>query len=398
MDKLSIVEALDSYFPNFDGPVHVVSNYSKSFNKRNDVEVNIIVPKYKKYKDENSSNILRVASIAGPENYQIAVPEFDTKIKKFFKDNKIDIIHIHSPFTMGRYLAKLGKKLGIPTIFTFHTKFKSDFERVLKNKNLQKFMMNYIMKTIKMCDYVLTVSDGAAETLREYGYKGKIEVVRNGTDLVQPDNIEELIDIINKKYNIADEKNVFLSVGRIVENKRLDVSIQALKLVKEKGYKFKFLIVGAGDYEKQLKDLVKKLGLEEDVIFTGKIMDRKLLSAHYLRSDLFLFPSTFDTASLAPIEAAALKLPTLMTLGCSTAEIINENVNGYLAKESDFEDWADKIIYVINNKEKLTEVKENAFNQVYRTWDDVTDEILKKYKEYIEDYKLSHNNNGKHKK
>lgn len=385
--KLSIIQSLDAFYPHFDGPVQVVTNYCRSMTKNPNHTVKVVVPRYPNYKDTLPFDIYRTKSIGKKTGYRMATPGRDRKLKKFFKENKVDIIHYHSPFTVGRFFNKIGKKHHIPTVFTFHTKFKSDFERMLKLKSLQNFMMRYIMKTINNCDYVLTVSNGAADTLREYGYKGKIEVVRNGTDLTCPENAEELVEKVNETYGIKDEKNVFLSVGRIVSNKRLDVPLQALKIVKEKGYDFKFLIVGAGDYENELKKLVQKLSLSDNVIFTGKVMDRPFLSAHYLRSDLFLFPSTFDTASLAPIEAAAMKLPTLMTEGCATAEIINANVNGLLAKEEDFEDWAEKIIYAIENKEKMAKMKEAAFKEVYRSWDNVCEEIVAKYQEYIDDYK-----------
>jgi glycosyltransferase involved in cell wall biosynthesis len=114
-------------------------------------------------------------------------------------------------------------------------------------------------------------------------------------------------------------------------------------------------------------------------------MDRQLLAGYYLRSDLFLFPSTFDTASLAPIEASALKLPTLMTKGCSTAEIITDNQNGFL-EIGDSNAWADKILDIISDKKKLLEVKEKAYTEVYKTWDQVVDEMRKFYTFAIEDY------------
>ena len=108
-------------------------------------------------------------------------------------------------------------------------------------------------------------------------------------------------------------------------------------------------------------------------------MDRELLSAVYLRSDLFMFPSIFDTASLAPIEAASMGVPTLMTLGCSTAEIITDEQNGLLA-EADKELWADKIISILTDNKKLNKLKENCKKEVYRSWASVVDEVYEFYK------------------
>ena len=379
---MRVLEVLDSYYPKFDGPNLVITSYANSFLKDNDVECEVAVPRYPKYKDNQKFKVNRVRSIKGPEGYTVALPNLDCKLKKYLKEKNFDIIHIHSPFTMCKFFTKYGKKHNIPTIFTFHTKFKEDFERKLKSKCLQNFMMKYILKNINNADYVTSVSNGAAECLKEYGYKKQIDVIRNGTDLVYPENAEELIKEVNEKYNLNNQKSVFLSVGRIVENKKLQQAIKALKIVKEKGYDFKYLIVGSGTYEQKLKDLVKENNLQDNVIFTGKIMDRKFLSGIYLRADLFMLPSTFDTASLAPIEAAALKVPSLLNKGCSTAEIITDNRNGFLAEESE-EAWAEKIIEIINNND-LNLVKENAYKEVYKTWDSVALEVKAYYQNILQ--------------
>lgn len=381
--KLRVLEVLDCYYPKFDGPCLVITSYAKSFVKMG-IDARVVVPRFPNYEDNQPFEVVRVKSMPSKEGYRAGLPSCDRKLKKFLKENKFDIIHIHSPFTMCSYFTKYGKKNNIPTIFTFHTKYKEDFERTLKLKCLQNFMMRYIMKNINKADYVWTVSDGSADCLREYGYKKDIKVIRNGTDLVYPDNDAELIKQTNDKYNLKPNDMVFLSVGRIVENKKLQLALRALKIVADKGLKFKYLIVGAGSYEEQLKKLVADLQLQDYVVFTGKIMDRNLLSAVYLRANLFIFASTFDTASLAPIEAAALKLPSLMNKDCSTAEIITDNVNGYLAEESP-EAWAEKILEITKDKSKLKAMKEITYKEVYKSWDSVAEEVYKSYKNIIKE-------------
>lgn len=385
MKELKVLEVLDCYYPKFDGPCLVVTSYSNSLLKQ-DVDVKVAVPRFPKYQDNQKFEVFRTKSMASKEGYRCALPGSDGKLKKFLKENKFDIIHIHSPFTMCKFFTKYGKKNNIPTIFTFHTKYREDFERVLKSKFLQNFMMKYIMKNINNADYVWTVSNGAADCLKEYGYKKDIKVIRNGTDLEYPTNSKKLITTVNAKYSLKDDEFVFLSVGRIVENKKLQLALKAMKIVSDKGFKFKYLIVGDGSYVEQLKDLVKELNISDKVIFTGKIMDRELLSAHYLRANLFVFPSTFDTASLAPIEAAAMKLPTLMNKGCSTAEILTDNINGFLAEENECA-WADKILELLQDNKKLADAKELAFKQVYRTWDSVAEEVLDNYNKIINERK-----------
>ncbi len=386
--KIRVLEVLDTYFPVFDGPTVLVSNYGKSMSKRDDIEVELLVPKFKGYVDTDPFKVNRIASVGAQENYRSAIPFINGKAKKVIKSkgNPFDVVHAHSPFLLGRYAIKKAKKYKIPSIITLHTCFHEEYDRLLKWKPLRKFMMNFTLKSFNRADYVICVSDQTVETLKSYGYKGKAYVIRNGTDLTYPENAGELIEKVNEKENLAGEENVFLSVGRIVENKKLDLCLDALKVLKDEGVKFKYLIVGSGSWEDKLKEKVEKYQMQDCVVFTGKIMDRKLLAGYYLRSDLFLFPSTFDTASLAPIEASALKLPTLMTKGCSTAEIITDDQNGYL-EIGDANAWAEKIKQIISNKEKLLQTKQKAYEEVYKTWDDVVEEIRNFYIWAIEDYK-----------
>ncbi len=385
-NKIKVMEVLDTYFPNFDGPTILVSNLSRCMTERGDTKVEITVPKYPKYKDNEPFKVHRILSFPVAEKYRCALPGIDKSgIKALIdKDDPFDVVHAHSPFALGYHSIKAAKKRGIPSIITLHTRYHEDFGRILSWKPLRKIMMWYIMRPFYKADRVICVSDGTVKTIREYGYKGNVKVIRNGTDLVYPANYEELRNRVAELHGLNDENNVFLSVGRIVENKKLDLAVKALKILKDRGVKFKYIIVGSGSYEKKLKEHVAEAGLNDCVLFVGKVMDRNLLSGYYLVSDLFLFPSTFDTASLAPIEAAAMKLPSVMTEGCSTAEIISDGRNGFLAQENATA-WADKIQEIIARKEVLKDIKENVYKEVYRSWDSVAEELRNYYLQVIEE-------------
>ena len=241
------------------------------------------------------------------------------------------------------------------------------------------------MKVYNKADSVWTVNDSSCQILRDYGYKGKIEVVRNGTDLKYPENATELINKVNELHNLEGQKNVFIFVGRIAMYKNLGLMAEALKILNDNGEDFKMLIIGDGFDMEKFKKMVEDLGLKEKFIFTGSVKDRQLLQGYYLRSDLFLFPSTFDTSSLVPIEAAAHKLPTLLIKGSYTAESIVGDKNGFLAEENP-KAYADKIKEIISNPELLNAVAEECHVSVYRSWEMVAKEVLEKYKEIIKEY------------
>lgn len=388
---MKIAILTDSYYPSFDGVINVVQNYMRNLGKDNDCT--LIAPKYPKkwkYVESDEFRVIRCKSLPGVEGYRLAVPQFDRKLFKFLKDEKFDLIHVHSPFGLGKYAIKVGKKLGIPVVATLHTKYYDDIYRVVHMKWLTKIVLKNLMKVYNKADSAWTVSQGAKKVMGgDYGVKRPIEVVYNGTDLVYPENAKELAENVDKKHNLYGKKNVFLFVGRLALYKNLELILKSLKVLKDKGVDFTMLFVGAGFDEQKIKETSTKLGLDKNVIFVGRINDRTELAGYYLRADLFLFPSLFDTNGLVSIEAAAHKLPTLMIENTCAAENVIDGQNGFLAKNS-VESYSQKLLEIVANAKNLKDVGENAYKTIYRSWNDVTAEVFEKYKKIVADYKKSH--------
>ena len=242
------------------------------------------------------------------------------------------------------------------------------------------------MQVYKKADSVWTVTEANKQTLRKYGYKGDIEVVRNGTDFIYPENDKELFERIDKLHNLGGQKNVFLFVGRMAMYKNLKLLCDSLKILKDSGADFKMLFVGGGFDLEKLKKYIVKLNIEDRCILTGEVKDRELLQAYYVRSDLFLFPSVFDTSGIVTIEAAAHKKASVLIKNSCSAELAVEGENGFLCEENP-ESYADKLKFLCENSELCKTAGENAYKTMYRTWDDVAKEVIEKYKQIIENYK-----------
>lgn len=388
MADIKICELVDTYYPTVDGAINVVKQYCEMLNQR--VVCKIAAPKANKkdeYVDNESFEVIRCASFEAPEKYRSAMPNVDAEFVQKIVEEKFDILHAQTPFAMGRFAVKIGKKLKIPVIATLHTQYHLDFERVLKgSKPLTKFMVNYISKVYKNADSVWTVSNKACEFLRDYGYKGNIEVVRNGTEYSYPENASELIEKVNKIHGLKGQNNVFIFVGRMAWYKNIGMICDALEKVKASGKDFKMLFVGGGFDLERLKKYAKKVGVYERMIFTGEVKDRKLLQGYYLRSDLMLFPSIFDTAGVVKVEAAAHKKAGIFIKGSCSAELVEDKINGFLCEES-VDSLTNAILDVIDRKYYLKEIGEKAYETLYKSWDMLADEVLEKYQKVIEEYK-----------
>ena len=377
---MKILLVIDSFFPNVDGPNVVVASVAGTLNKNGAAECELLVPSYPEKIGIDGLKITRCKSLPSNEDYRMSVPAFDRKIKKLIKNGGFDVIHIHSPFPLGRYARKLGKKYGIPVIFTMHTKFKDEFERRLKFKPLISFMMKYIMGCINKCDYVTTVSEGAVNTLKEYGYKrcGDVEVIRNATNM--PKNAADLqtAEKLRKIFS-PDGEFVFLYVGRLAQTKNIQFSLKVLAAVKERGYtNFRFVIVGDGDYGKTLKKLAADLNLTDNVYFTGKISDKNLIACYYKAGDLFMFPSDFDTAGIVILEAAANSLASAVFEGSCAAEPVTDRENGFVF-ERDEKGWVEGIIKILDNPSLAKRAGESALNGIYTDWNGVSGQYLALY-------------------
>ena len=118
------------------------------------------------------------------------------------------------------------------------------------------------------------------------------------------------------------------------------------------------------------------------MLLVGKIEDRIELASIYKRADLFLFPSVYDASSLVQIESASQKTPGVFLKNTATSSTITDNVNGFLSEET-VGAYSDKIIEVMGNKELYKKVSNNAYYDLYRTWDEAVDEIYEIYKDLI---------------
>ena len=145
------------------------------------------------------------------------------------------------------------------------------------------------------------------------------------------------------------------------------------------------LFVGSGPDYNQLKKRIEDYHMTEDVIMTGKVMDRELLKAIYYRATLFLFPSLFDSSSLVQIEAASQETPTIFIEGSVTSDTVENNVNGFTEKE-DVQLFADRIEEILSNEELYKKVQQGAKNDLAKSWKDISKETYQFYLEMIESY------------
>ena len=382
--KLNIGLFVDAFLPYIDGVVMVVDNYAKHLNNLGTVYVVCPAPTDKNYKHDKPYRILNCKSLNIPiVNVNYSRPKKDKEFLKKLDALDLDIIHVHTPFAMGALGVKTAQRKGIPLIATLHSQYKKDFKRFARLDFIVDKLLKRVMKVFNACDEVWTFNSACESTLYEYGYKGKCRLIPNATDMTPVPDIGEQIEKADAEYGLAGVENVFIFVGRLYKAKNNSFSLKALARLKERGFtNFKFLIVGAGENERKLRKLIKKLNLGGNVVFTGLVKDRAKLGGLLARSDLFLFPSLYDMSSLVQIEAACYKTPVLFLEGANTASAVIDGVNGFVGP-NDLQAFANKIADVMKNRQKLKDAGERANKDLYITWDKLAEKIYGRYTELI---------------
>ncbi len=384
--KKTIVYFNDTYYPIIDGVIKVVENYARIMSERYNVV--LIVPNHKGMSpdDEDFLIIGSNAIFFSFVNYDLAFPAFDRYLSNALNHLRIDIIHAHSPFTLGKYASKLAKKRKVPFVMTIHSQFRQDFKRYLKTDTLTEYALSKLIKVFNKSTEVWAMHHSAEDMIRDYGYRGRIYHMPNATDFKTTRTKEELSSSLNQKYSLSKDLPVFLFVGRLIEQKNIFFIVDSLKTLKDNGLDFKMFFVGNGPDEDRLKEKVIKLDLCDRVIFTGRIEDREELAEYYARSDLFLFPSVYDTSSIVQIEAATLNTPVVFLKDTITSATVTDKVNGFIAERS-VEDFARVVQEAITDKELLLTVSENAHRDLYLTWEMLANRVADRYEYLIEENK-----------
>jgi len=240
-------------------------------------------------------------------------------------------------------------------------------------KITQKLARDYGIKFYDQMDCVITPSTHTKNMLKKAGLKSPVFVVSNGIDLnlFTANKEKERVKKIRETYNT---NHLILHVGRISKERNIDKIIYAAPLVIKKFPDAKFLIVGNGPELNKLKDLAKKLNIENNTIFTGKI-EQKELPYFYTAADVFVTPSTIDTQGLVVLESLVCGTPVVAANAKALPELIKENETGFLFKYDNIEMLSEKVIKILednkirkkfsDNGKKLAE-KHNIYKSVDR--------------------------------
>lgn len=384
----------DAYTPLVDGVVKSIILYKKEMENLGH-NVYIFAPQKIKSKskikfkwdikdDERTFRFKAIDSVFIP-GYPLSIP-ISFKASKKIPKLKLDIVHCHTPITLGMLGDIVALFQNIPKVYTYHTYYPEYADHYIKlgkfktKKAVQKFDVFYCNRS----DRVIVPSLKLEKILSDWGVESPIDVLPTGIDPGEFTGASG--KKFREKYNIEDNQKILLFVGRLGQEKNIEFLIDAVKKAKEKNKNIILFIVGDGNHNKELQTKVKELDLKKYIKFTGFLSREETLDA-FAGSDIFVFASKTDTQGLVILEAAYTGKPIIMIEDPGLGDIVKNNENGFLVPE-DVDIFADRINLLLNDNELYASMSANSKKIAENiTINEQADKLLNIYKEVINDYK-----------
>ncbi|MEI7905032.1 MAG: glycosyltransferase [Candidatus Firestonebacteria bacterium] len=386
----------DDYLPSTDGAVTSIMSYTKEFRKLGH-RVYIPCPSYPdlndpsvEYKD-NEPDIIRYKSRPAPfpPKYRMTLT-WQTKID--WRPWNLDIVHSQSPFPLGYHGLTWARRLGIPAINTYHTLY-PEYVNTYVNKKLVKKPLSFITKmfskwVLNKFDLVISPSPQMAGDLVKYGVTKPIEVMPTGID-IDRFKVNYSGDAFRQKYGIKKDEKMLLCMCRLGREKNVNFLIEAMPVLLKQVPNAKLVICGEGVAKPELEAQVRKLGIENKVIFLGFLNREDWVNA-YAAEDVFAFASKTETQGLVLLEAMYFNKPAVCIGEMGVIDVLegfDKQRGGFLTKD-DVNDFSAKIASLLTDKALYDKkAKEGHEKAMEMSSENMARKMLKIYERVIEEHK-----------
>lgn len=368
----------DSFFPSVDGVSAVCQSYARYFPQEG-IQCRVFAPAFPGC---TFPATVPIHSIPLPKGFQyrLALPFADSELRRCEQTFSPDIIHVHTPFSVGWRALYAAHQLSVPLVASFHTNYRADFLRALHAPWAIRPLLQGIRAFYAAADEVWTMNPASAAMLRSYGYHGSIWFLPHGTTLHDPSEDSICKSAVLQQLHPDTSRLIFLFVGQIIRQKNIAQMLKAFALLRGR-LDFQMYFVGKGRDLEAFTALSKSLGIADQVTFTGYLSDQ-MVRGLYLLSDLFVFPSPYDTAGLVISEAASAGLPALVLRGSGAASGIHDHVNGFLCEDCPFS-IAQAIWAACSDHSLLKRCGDAARQSLVFSWPDICRRAAKRYRALI---------------
>ena len=308
------------------------------------------------------------------DDKEIHLQEFKIKLEENFELENFDIIHAHY-WLSGLIAKQISEEKNIPYVFSSHS--------------LGVFLEGYNKERVD-CEKMVMTSSNFVTASSHYEH-----VMISENYKIDENKIKKITPGLDRKIFTPDlnlpRENIFLSIGRIQEQKRQLETIKFLNNFRKIDNNFLCYFIGGpsgksgDDYLAELKESVKEFNLESHVEFLGNLPQTKIKD-FMNKSKLLIHTSQYETFGLVAIEANSMGVPILSINTGSLIEIIENNKNGYFAEDFLDIDANNFVKNLINDDDYFNMVMIDCIQKSEKyNWNTTADSLFKTY----QDVKLS---------
>lgn len=362
----------DTFLPQINGVSNTLEKLGDYLSGKN-IEHMFFAPDYnEKIISPANSPVTRFKSISLPfyPECRLSLPLY-ANLCRIADKFQPTIIHLTDPFGIGLAGLRYAKDRDIPIVSSFHT----NFDVYLKYYNLEYlediiwgfFKWFHGFSKLNLCP--------SQDTLKVLEAKG-IENLSIWSRGIDRDKFNPNQRSLNLRYRLeANDKIVFLYVGRMAAEKDLDILLDSIDIVNSRyGDKAQFVFVGDGPYAKSIKERSY-----DNVVFTGYLKNKEL-SEMYASADVFVFPSSTETFGNVVLEAMASGLPVIAVNSGGVKENVFNDYNGLMCTPRDTESFAKAIIRLIEDQQLKETLAANAReHSAVKSWSRIFDQLVLDY-------------------
>ena len=317
------------------------------------------------YQFDENKTVLRIPGLPiGFYDYRVTTI-YPVRALNIIMKWKLDVIHSHTEFSVGTFARIIARQFNIPLVHTYHTMYEDYTHYITKGyfNNSSKKIVEYLSKFY--CDK--TANELIVPTKKTYDlFKKKydvnknihiiptgIEIDRFYTENIDPKKIEKL----RKKLNLNKDDINIVYVGRLAEEKNVDLLLDGHKEIVDKKKNVNLIIVGDGPDIDKYKEKAKKLGIIDHVIFTGKVPWEEV-PLYYHLGKMFATASKSETQGLTVIEAMAASVTPICIDDESFRNTVVDDLNGKIFFTKD--EYVKIVLDLIDNPKKLQSLSNQA--------------------------------------
>jgi len=364
---MRILIAGTTYLPALNGQAIFTTNLAEGLAARGH-DVTVLFPE--PHDVSRLQNGVRLETVAALDlsflHTESYLPLTFGKVRRVIDDFKPEVVHIQDHYPLSVAVVREARKRGLPVMGTNHYS-PASLEPYLPSAAWLKPLLDrvlwwWMLRLYRTLDFVVAPSPAAVNMLRQQGLRVPSQAVSCGTDLSRfyPDpNVDRAG--CRRQYGLDPDRKIFLYVGRVDQEKRIDVLLHAIHLLAREDAQL--AIAGQGAALHQLQRMARELQLGDRVRFAGRVLNQDL--NRLLNSvDAFAMAGEAESLSIASLEALASGKPVLLADAFALPQLVTQGVNGYLFKSGDAADAARYMEILLSQSDRWTEMGRASMEQV----------------------------------